>query len=110
MKLSQDITTRRLRWFGHALRRLPGELVHDVIDPQPMPQWKKRRGGQLCTWLSSIKMEMEESTGPKIYGLRRWNNEWVKISKELANNRQAWSAFIRDHIEAMEGAGSTHPG
>ena len=108
--LSQEIHKRRLRWFGHALRRPVGQGIRDVIDPKPPSHWKKRQGGQFRTWLSTVKMDMERGSGPAVYGLRRWNREWVEIAATEANNRQAWSAFVRDQIEALEGAGSTHPG
>ncbi len=44
---------RRLRWFGHAARRLAGEIIREVINPEPPVHWCKKRGGQLKTWKTS---------------------------------------------------------
>ncbi len=35
---------RRLRWFGHAFRPAPGEIIREVICPTPRPTKRKRRG------------------------------------------------------------------
>ncbi len=35
---------------------------------------------------------------------------WVKVSSELAQDRRAWSAFVRDVVNAIGDAGSTRPG
>ncbi len=43
--LPSVLLQRRLRWFGHASRRAPGEIIRDVICPTPLQTWRKRRGG-----------------------------------------------------------------
>ena len=40
---------RRLRWFGLAARCPEGELIHNVLLPTSLPNWRKRVGGQLKT-------------------------------------------------------------
>ena len=104
--LSQDLFKRRVRWFGHALRRQSDENIHMVIDPEPPSHWKKRRGGQLRTWLSTVKKDMERLTGPTVYGIRRWNRKWLKYTEEEAKDRGKWAALIRDALIQYEGAGS----
>ncbi len=32
---------RRLRWFGHAARRPAGEIIREVINPEPPAHWCK---------------------------------------------------------------------
>ncbi len=47
--------------------------------------------------------------GPRNYGLRRWNGEWPSICNEMAQDRRAWSAAVRDAVNALE-AGQLRPG
>ncbi len=42
----------RLRWFGHAARRPAGEIIREVIKPGHPAHWRKKRGGQLKTWMT----------------------------------------------------------
>ncbi len=39
----------------------------------------------------------------------RWRKDWVKASSELAQDRRAWSAFVRDVVNVIGNAGSAHP-
>ncbi len=79
---------RRLRWFGHAARRPEGELIKDLRLPIPPRTWRRRVGGQLKTWATTIKADLEPLAGPRVFG-----HDWVKFSIELAQDRHAWSAF-----------------
>ncbi len=86
---------RRLqRWFGHAARRPEGELIKDLL----LPTWRRRPGGHLKTWATTIKANLEP-----ISGHARWRKDWVKVSSELAQDR-------RDVVNAIGDAGSTRPG
>ncbi len=42
------------------------------------------------------------------YGLRRWNREWPVICTEMAQDRRACSAIVRDGVNALE-AGQFRP-
>ncbi len=55
---------RRLRWFGHAARRPEGELIKDLLLPIPPRTWRRRAGGQLKTWTTTIKADLEPISGP----------------------------------------------
>ncbi len=33
--------------------------------------------------------------GPRAFGYARWRKDWVKVSGELAHERQAWGASIQ---------------
>ncbi len=99
----------RLRWFGHASRRAPGEIIREVICRTPLPTWGKRRGGQLKTWSRTIQEDLALLGGPRVYGLRRWTREWPVICTEMAQDRSAWSAIVRDAENALE-AGQFRPG
>ncbi len=40
---------RRLRWFGHVVRRPEGELIKDLLLSTPPRKWRRQAGGQLKT-------------------------------------------------------------
>ncbi|BHF75571.1 hypothetical protein SprV_0501866700 [Sparganum proliferum] len=46
-RITQAIQERRLRWFGHVLRRPPQELSVTALDPAPLPHWRRRSGGSV---------------------------------------------------------------
>nr|VZI38299.1 unnamed protein product [Spirometra erinaceieuropaei] len=99
-RITQAIQERRLRLFGHVLRRPPQELSVTALDPAPLPHWRRRRGGQFKTWLDTVRQDMEVVLGPSVFGLRRWRREWVELSRSAAADRHAWRGTIRDIIEA----------
>ncbi len=65
--------------------------------------------GQLKTWSGTIKEDLALLGGPRFYSLRRWNREWPSICVEMAQDRRAWSAAVRDTVNALE-AGQLRPG
>ncbi len=48
-------------------------------------------------------------SGPNVFGLRRWNREWLSQTITWTQNRQAWAAAIGDVVIAMD-TGTTSPG
>ncbi len=104
------LVQRRFRWFGHAARRPEGELIKDLLLPTPPRTWSRRAGGQLKTWATTIKANLEPISGPRVFGHARLRKDWVKVSSELAQDRRAWSASVRDVVNAVGDAGSTRPG
>ncbi len=80
---------RRLRWFGHAARRPEGDLIKDLLLLTPPRTWRRRAGGQLKTWATTIKADLEPISGPRVFGHARWRQGWVKVSSELAQDRRA---------------------
>ncbi len=50
---------RRLRWFGHAVRRPESGLSNDLLFPTPPRSWQKRTEGQLNTWTTTLKKGVE---------------------------------------------------
>ncbi|BHF62381.1 hypothetical protein SprV_0200536300 [Sparganum proliferum] len=67
-RITQAIQERRLRWFGHVLRRPPQELSVTSLDPAQLPHWRRRRGGQFKTWLDTVRQDMEVVLGPSVFG------------------------------------------
>ncbi len=104
------LVQRRLHWFEHAAGRREGELINDLLTPTPPRTWRRRAGGQLKTWDSTIKADLEPISGPRVFGHARWRKDWVKVSSELAQDRRAWIASVRDVVNAVGDAGSTRPG
>ncbi len=100
----------RLHWFGHVARRPEGELTKDLLLPAPPHTWRRRARGQLKTWATTIKADLEPICGLRVFSHARWRNDWVKVSSELAQDRRAWSASVRDVANAIGDAGSTRPG
>jgi hypothetical protein len=98
--LTITIKEKRLRWFGHVLRKPPEEITKQVLFAEPISSWNRKRGGQILTWSDRMKKDLEISLGPAVYGLRRWNRDWLTIASDLAQNRPAWKALIRDIIGA----------
>ncbi|BHF81270.1 hypothetical protein SprV_0702440000 [Sparganum proliferum] len=71
-RITQAIQERRLRWFGHVLRRPPQELSVTALDPAPLPHWRHRRGSQLKTWIDTVRQDVEVVLEPSVFGLRLW--------------------------------------
>ncbi len=53
------LVQRRLRWFGHPARHPEGDLIKDLLVPTPPRTWRRRAGGQLKTWATTIKADLE---------------------------------------------------
>ncbi len=104
------LVQRRLHWYGHAARRPEGELIKDLLLPTPPRIWRRRTGGQLKTWATTTKADLEPIFGPRVFGHARWRKDWVKVPSELAQDRRAWNASVRDEVNAIGDAGSTRPG
>ncbi len=55
-----------------------------------------------------LPADLEPLSGPRIFGHARWRKDWVEVSSELAQDRQAWSAFVRDVVNSI-GDADTSP-
>ncbi len=55
--LAALLLERRLRWFGHAARRAPAEFMRELITPGVPRTWRKRTGGRLKTWATTLKVK-----------------------------------------------------
>ncbi len=62
------LVQRRLRWFGHAARRLDGELIKDLLLPTSPRTWRRQTGGQLKTWATTLKVDLKPLSGPRVFG------------------------------------------
>ena len=91
---------RRLRWFGHVLRRPQDDLTRATLSPEPYPEWRCRPGGQLKTWIATVKADVELLGLRSVYGHRRWEKQWIRLCEDLASDRRAWAAAIRDIDDA----------
>ncbi len=81
------LVQRRLRWFGHVARRPDGELIKDLLLPTPPRMWSTRAGGQVKTWATTIKADLEPISGPRVFGHAGWRKDWVNVFSELVQDR-----------------------
>ncbi len=56
-----------------------------------------------------LKENLARPSGPAVYGLRRWNQDWMPIGIAWTQDRGAWAAAVRDAVVAND-AGDTAPG
>jgi hypothetical protein len=99
-RLSLFVQRRRLQWFGHVLRRPATELLRRTLQLSPCPGWRCRLGGQLKTWITTVKTDVECLGLRSVYGTRHWKQKWITICADLSADRRAWGAAIRDIQEA----------
>ncbi len=55
------------------------KIISGVITPEPPIYCRKKRDGQLKTWMTTLKDDIARLSGPAVYGLRHWNRGWVMI-------------------------------
>ncbi len=103
-------TARAKGSAGHAARRPEGELINVFLLPTPPRTWHRRAGGQPKARATTIKADLEPLIRPRVFGHARWRKDWVKVSSELAQDRRARSAPVRDVVNAIADADSTRPG
>ncbi len=83
-------------------------MLHKV--PIPPRTRRRRTGGQLKTWVTTIKAELEPLSSPRVFGHALWRKDWVNVSSELTQDRQTWSDSVRDVVTSIANTGSTRSG
>ncbi len=58
--------------------------------------------------MTTLKEDLGRLNEPAVYGIRRWNQDWMTIGIAWAQGRGAWAASVRDVVVAMD-AGATAP-
>ncbi len=77
-------------------------LIKELLLPTPPRTWRRRAGGQLETWATTMKADLEPLSGPLVFGHARWRKDWVKeLPSELAQGRRVWSASVRDVVYSI---------
>ncbi len=56
-------------------------------------------------WATTLEEDHQE---PRVFGYARWREDLMKVSSELARDRRAWSASVRDVVNSIGDAGLTH--
>ncbi len=64
--------------------------------------WRRKRGGQLKTRLSTVKADLTQMSGLGVYNLRRWNREGLSLGITWTQDRQTWAAAIRDVVVVVD--------
>ncbi len=54
------------------------------------------------SWATTLKEDLVRLIEPGLVGIRRWNKEWASLAMDLAQDRRAWSAAVRDALNAMD--------
>lgn len=91
------IRQTRLTWFGHICRMAPNRLPHRETFASVDESWTRFKGRCRNNFLGAIKNEAEKITGgPSVFGIKRWNDEWLHIITDLTNHRPQWRAIVRD--------------
>ncbi len=47
------------------------DMLHEVIKPELPVHWRKERGGQLKTWMSTLREDVARLRRPVVHDLRR---------------------------------------
>ncbi len=87
---------------------LPAKSFARSANRSLQPTGARKFGDQLKTWMTLLKEDLARLSGPDVYGLRRWNRDWMTSGIVWAQDRRAWAAAIRDATVAMD-AGATAP-
>ncbi len=83
--------------------------MRELINPDVPRNLRRRTGGQLKTWPTTLKEDLVRLIGPAVVCIRRWNQEWASLAMDLAQDRRAWPAAVRDAVNAMD-ANAAHAG
>ncbi len=92
------------------VRGTAGELIKDNLLPIPTHTLRRGTGGQLKTWAATTKVDLKPLFGPRVIGYAQSRKEWVKVSRELAQDRRTWGASGRDVVNLIGDAGATNHG
>ncbi len=76
--------------------------MRELINLDVPRTWRGRTGGQLKAWATTLKEDLVRLIGPAVVGIRGWNKEWASLAMDLAQDRRAWSAAVRDAVNAMD--------
>ncbi len=87
-----------------------GELTKDLRLPTPPRTLRRRAGGQLKTWATTVKADLKPLSGLQVFDHARWRKDWVNVSSELPQDSRAWSASVWDVVNSIGYAGSTRLG
>ncbi len=83
----------KLHWCRiDAVERPDGQLIKDIL-PTPPRMWRRQAGGQLKTWATSIKADLEPISKPRVFGHARWRQDLVKVSSELTQDPSSLERF-----------------
>ncbi len=57
-------------------------------------------------WMTTLKEDLARLSGPDVFGLRRWNRDWMTIGIAWTQDRRAWAA----ELVAMDAGATAHRG
>ncbi len=59
-------------------------------------------GPVVKTWARTLKEDLGRLIVHAVVGIRRRCKEWAPLAMDLAQDRRAWSAAVRDAVNAMD--------
>jgi len=93
------VKQRRQRWLGHVLRRPNDRTIKQLLLATPLPDWRRRPGGQLKNWRPTVKNNLDTISGFRKFG-RKWESAWFRFAEELAQYCDKWGNTIRSLLDA----------
>ncbi len=76
--------------------------MRELTNPDVSRTWCNRTGEQLKASAAMLKEDLVRLIGPAVAGIRRWNKEWASLAMGLAQDSRAWSAAVRDAVNATD--------
>ena len=95
-----ELQLRRLRYFGHVLRRNESYPARRTILCKPHPSWRRPRGGVCTTWQRTVQKDLAPLRLGHVY--HTWNRDWKQVCVDLAADRHQWTLMT---MRAISGAG-----
>ncbi len=87
-----------------------GDLSMDLFLPTPPRAWRWRTRGQRKMWVPTVKAELEPLSGPQAIDYARCRKDWANAPRELAQDRRARSASIRNVVSSIDDTDLTRSG
>ncbi len=83
------------------------ELINDLLLLISPRTWLRRTRGQLKTWATTIKVDLEFPSWSRVFGYARWRKDCVKVSSEpRVPPSETWS--IHMVMPAQHAPGEDH--
>ena len=97
-KLSSRIEAAQVG-TGHVLRMWEKRFSRATLEFQKGPSLRRPRRGFKPSWWKAGANDLEEHFRPRNIIKQKWNENWLEICFEAANNRARWRTVMRDiHI------------
>lgn len=90
--ISDCISKSRLRWFGHVSRMAETRTPQRLLTSGKPEGWTTVRNAPKKFWLNLVKEKLDYLK--PTYGAAFWNEKWLSICRDLAEDRAQWRAIV----------------